>query len=206
MAKKNNPYYDDFIKMANYAFCAAEYLHTALEDFRPETLPERRRMMHEIEHEADKVKHKMMRRLVKEFVTPIDREDIILLANKLDDVTDRIDEVITRMYMYNVKRIREGAMTIVDVIMRSCDALQTAMIEFPNFQKSTLLSQVIVDVNSMEEEGDACYIRAVRQLYSEHIDPIETMAWSELFEVMEACCDACEHVVDAMEIIIMKNS
>jgi predicted phosphate transport protein (TIGR00153 family) len=207
MGKKNNPYFDDFITMVNFSCRAAEYLQTVLKDFRPDTLPERRETMHEIEHAADEVKHGMMRRLVKEFVTPIDREDIIRLVNELDDVTDKIDDILIRMYMYNIRDLRPAAPAFADVIARCCRALQQAMLEFPEFhRKSATLTQALIDVNTLEEEGDAIYIDAVRKLYRKGGDPVEVAAWSEIFDRLEDCCDACEHVADVLEIIAMKNS
>ena len=206
MAKKNGPYFDDFITMVNLSCRAAEYLQTVMKDYNTETLPERRQAMHEIEHAEDEVKHGMMRRLAKEFVTPIEREDIITLADELDDVTDKIDDILIRMYMYNIKAVRPAALAFADVIVRCCKALQVAINEFPNFHKSQDLRQTLIDVNTMEEEGDAIYIDAVRKLYKKGGDPVEVAAWSELFDRLEDCCDACEHVADAMEIIVMKNS
>ncbi len=206
MAKKNSPYFDDLITMVNFSVRAAEYLQTVLEDFKSDTLQQRREAMHEIEHAEDEVKHGMMKRLAKEFVTPIDREDIIRLANELDDVTDKIDDILIRMYMYNVTEIRPAAKTFAEVISQCCKALQVAMVEFPNFHKSTTLKQAIIDVNSMEEEGDVIYIDAVRKLYKKGCDPIEVSVWSDLFDRLEDCCDTCEHVAELMELIVMKNS
>lgn len=206
MAKKNSPYFSDFITMVGFSCQAAECLLDSLQNYRPETMDEQRAAMHEIEHDADQVKHEMMQRLVKEFVTPIDREDIIQLGNELDDVTDKIDDMLIRMYMYNVRSIRPAALSFAKVIVNCCKALREAMEEFPNFQKSTTLKQALIDVNSMEEEGDVIYIDAVRALYEEGGDPIEIAVWSELFDRLEDCCDACEHVADVMEMIAMKNA
>ncbi len=206
MAKKNSPYFDDFITMTNYSCQAAEYLQKVLNDYRTDTLAERREKMHKIEHTADEAKHTMMARLNKEFITPIDREDIIQMANELDNVTDKIDDILIRMYMYNIKSIRPAAVAFADVIVRCCRALHRAITEFPNFQKSTTLMPAIIEVNTMEEEGDNLYIDAVHELYLSGGDPIEIATWSELFDRLEDCCDACEHVADTMEIIVLKNS
>ena len=206
MAKKNSPYFEDFITMINLSCDAAEFLQKVLKEFKPETLHDQRKKMHDIEHTADKVKHAMMQRLVKEFVVPIEREDIIHLSSKLDDLTDKIDDILTRMYMYNIKSVFPGTMDFADVILSGCKALQTALTEFPNFQKSTKLRQLIIDVNTLEEKGDKIYIDATRKLYETGGDPVDIAAWSELFDRLEDCCDACEDVADAMEIIMMKNS
>ncbi len=206
MQKKHSPYFDDFIAMTEYSCQAAEYLQKVMNDFRTDTLAKRRETMHEIEHTADQAKHDMMARLNKEFVTPIDREDIIQMANELDNVTDKIDDILIRMYMYNIQSVRPAALAFTDVIVRCCKALQKAITEFPNYQKSTALIPAIIEVNTMEEEGDALYIDAVRDLYLNPTNAMEVATWSELFDRLEDCCDACEHVADILEIIVLKNS
>ncbi|NLW78901.1 MAG: DUF47 family protein [Ruminococcaceae bacterium] len=206
MAKKHSPYFQDFVAMADFSVQAAEYLQVVLEGFEVHRLAECRDAMHAIEHAEDEVKHDMMRRLAKEFVTPIDREDIIQLANDLDTVTDKIDDILIRVYMYNISQVRPAALAMADVILRCCKALHTAIVEFPNFHKSQTLTQAIIAVNTLEEEGDALYIAAVHELYLEGGNPIEVAAWSELFDRLEDCCDACEHVADALETVVMKNS
>ena len=206
MAKKNNPYFSDFVKLASFSCQAAEYLQVSLKDFQPSTLAARREAMHDIEHAADMIRHELNGRLVKEFVAPIDREDITNLADQLDDVTDKIEDVLIRIYMYNIKTIRPCALDFADVIVRCCNSMYKAMTEFANFHKSSTLRDSIIEVNTLEEEGDALYIKSMHEMYAQGGDPIEIAAWSELFDRMEDCCDACEHVADLLELIAMKNS
>lgn len=205
MAKKNI-YFDAFVKQTEIACQAAEYLKNALTDFQPETLHAKRAHMHEIENRADEEKHEAMNKLAKEFVTPIEREDIVRLLDEIDEVVDLVEDVLIRIYMYNIKVILPEALHFVDVIQRSCEALLVAAKEFPNFQKSATLQQAIIDINTMEEEGDAIYIDAMRALFKGEKDPIQVIAWSETFDRLEDCCDACEHVADIMESVVMKNS
>ena len=206
MAKKRNEYFECFEALVEYSCRAADYLQEALKEFRPETLEEKRVGMHAIEHAADDEKHKMMKKLAKEFITPIEREDIIQMAAELDEVTDKIEDVLIRIYMYNIKTVTPQALAFADVIVRCCQTLRVAMAEFQNFHKSDKLHQLIVDVNTMEEEGDALYVEAVRSLYRSDEKPVTIIAWSETYDRLEECCDACEHVANMMESIIMKNS
>lgn len=205
MAKKNI-YFDTFQTLVDYSCQAARELQSSLQAFDPLTLQEKIAALHAIEHRADNEKHDMMEKLAQEFVTPIEREDIIMLAGKIDDVIDAIEDVLMRIYMYDIKEIRPAALAFTDVIVRCTQALQAAMQEFPNYQKSKELQQFIIDVNTMEEEGDALYIEAVHTLFTTEKDPVKVIAWSETFDRLEKSCDACEDVAGVMEGVVMKNA
>ena len=58
----------------------------------------------------------------------------------------------------------------------------------------------------MEEEGDRLYVATVHQLYGEEGEPSVKIGWVRTFDCLEECCDACEHVANLVESIIMKNS
>lgn len=207
MAKKSNEYFETFETLVSFACDAAAYLCDALRDFDPQLLQGKMEGLHSIEHRADDAKHDMMEKLAKEFVTPIEREDIIQLAGEIDDVVDIIEDVLMRIYMYNIQTMRPEALGFTDVIVRCCQALKVAVAEFPNFAKSHTLHQALVDVNTMEEEGDGLYVSAMRSLFTDpSIGATQVVAWSETFDKLEECCDACEHVADAMESVVMKNS
>ncbi|MFV0351326.1 MAG: DUF47 domain-containing protein [Oscillospiraceae bacterium] len=206
MAKKQHDYFQTFQTLVDYSAEAAQSLYESFTDFDPSTLNERRDAMHLIEHNADEEKHVMMEKLAAEFVTPIEREDILQLANEMDEVTDKVEDVLIRIYMYNVQAIRPEALAFADVIKNCCTKLQVATKEFANFKKSATLHQCVVDVNTMEEEGDALYINSMRELYTTEKDPVQVLIWSEVYDKLEECCDACEHVANVMESIVMKNS
>ena len=207
MSKKNDQYYfDNFIACTNSACQAARMLEENLNDFHVDTLQAKLDALHEIEHGADQKKHEMMGVLVKAFITPIEREDIILLSQGIDEVTDKIEDVLIRVYINNVRTIRQDAVEFSKVIIRCCETLKKMMEEFADFKKSKEIYQSIVDINGLEEEGVRLFIQFMRRLHLELTDPIEIFAWREIFMYLEKCCDACEHVADAVESVIMKNS
>ena len=147
----------------------------------------------------------MMKNLLKEFLPPIEREDIIQLADQIDNVTDSIEDIALRLYMYNIKTIRDEAFEFVKIIKSSTDTMKQMMDEFPNFRKSSSIHKYIVEINDKEEEGDRLYTAAMRRLYIESDDPVEIVVWTQVFQCLEDCCDACEDVADIVESIIMKN-
>lgn len=207
MAKKeNNFYFESFIKGMNYASDASLMLKKCFETYDAALLPTQIVEMHAIEHSADMVKHDMMESLVKEFLPPIEREDIVELAHTIDEVTDCIEDVLQRMYMFNITELRSDAAKFTEVISDCCSALKEMTLELHNFRKSTLLREKIIQINNLEEAGDRLYAEAMRTLYTAENDPLVVIRWTAIYERLEKCCDACEHVADMVEQIALKNS
>ena len=56
-----------------------------------------------IEHEADDLTREVIARLDKSFVTPMDREDIHLLAYRIDNVVDLVDGTARRAHLFSLR-------------------------------------------------------------------------------------------------------
>jgi len=204
--KRSEDYFETFVKLVDYSCQAANLLNDIMSDFNPDLLREKMTEMHEIEHAGDTERHAMIRRLSKEFITPIDREDIMQLADAIDDVTDTIEDVLLRLYMFNIRSIKDHAKKMAEIIVKCCNALKQALAEFRDFQKSKVLHDLLVEINVLEENGDKLYTEAVHYLYVNSKNVVEIMAWDQTYDYLENCCDACEEVANVVENIILKNS
>lgn len=199
-------YFKAFIDLSSFSLKAVEILSSTLHNFDANTTEEKMKEMHNVEHTADLERHKITNRLIKEFLPPIEREDIITITDNIDDVIDCIEDVLIGIDMYNVQVIRPEILKFTEVIMACCKSMNSALIEFEHFKKSKTLHDAIVEVNRLEEEGDQLYIHGVRNLYKNSKDPIELMVWTEIYRLLEKCCDSCEEVANNIENIVMKNS
>lgn len=199
-------YFKAFVELSSYSQKAVEILTSTLHNFDVKTIEQKVKEMHNVEHSADLEKHKITNRLIKEFLPPIEREDIITLTDNIDDVTDYIEDVLIGIEMYNVQTIRPEILKFTDLILDCCKSMNSALVEFEHFKKSKTLHDAIVEVNRLEEVGDQLYITGVRDLYKTSKDPIELMVWTEIYRLLEKCCDSCEEVANIIENIVMKNS
>jgi hypothetical protein len=205
--KRKNDYFALLEELVEYIQKAASFLSDTMNDYNIEylssgTLDE----MHDIEHSADIKLQELTSKLAREFITPIERQDILAIAQRIDDVTDAIEDVLMRLYMYNIVELRKEAFEFVEVIMTSTEVLMKIMAEFANFRRSNDIRANIIKLNSLEEEGDAIYMRAIRRLYLEEQDPIAVIAWTEIFRRLEGCCDDFEDVSQEIEYVLMKNT
>lgn len=205
-AKKEDFYFNNFCEVAAISLEAAKMLSDLLENFDPETLPEKKDSIHEVENRGDAKKHEMMAELVRAFITPIEREDILGLSQNIDDVTDAIDDIVVHTYINCVSTIRPEAVEFSALLVRACGVMCEMLEEFKNFKKSKTLGDYLRKINDLEEEGDRIYVAATRRLFAEEKDPIAVLAWHELFGYFEKSCDTIEHVADIVESIIIANS
>lgn len=206
MAKGDKFYYENLAASAAFSKAAAAYLVECLEDYKPEEIQQMLDKMHEIEHSADKKKHEMNEALAKAFVTPVDREDLDLLSHQLDDITDIIEEILQKFYIFNIKTITPTAVTFAKNLVRSCDLLCNLMNEFENFKRSKKIQNMIIELNDAEEECDQLYLASMRDLTLASTDALVTISWREIFDCFEDCADACEHASECVGSVIMKNT
>lgn len=204
--KKDQYYFDVLVRYAGYGCKAALMLQEFFSQYDPATVPQLMEAIHTIEHKADDLKHEMMRKLSREFMTPVEREDILALSQEMDTVVDCLDDVMQRLYIHNVQALRGDMLDIVDLIVRCTQALCKAMEEFAHFKKSTTIVKHIVEVNNLESEGDVVYLEAMRRMNTSETNPLNIFAWTHIYEGLENCLDACEHVSDVIESVIMKNT
>ena len=207
MAKKQDSiYFKSFIKCTDLSCQAAHMLEETMANFDVEKMADQMEAIHTIEHAADMEKHELLNTLIKAFITPIDREDIILLSQNIDDLTDNIEDVLIRIYYNNIRTIHPDALELMRIVCRCCEAVKVMMEEFADFRHSKKLHEQIIKINSMEEEADKVYIDSMHRLHTNCTDPMTVMTWREIYSYLEKCADACEHVADTVGSVIMKNS
>ncbi len=206
MSKKQDSYYfQNFIACADYSCKAAHLLKDTMSHFDVKSLPDKLDEMHEMEHAADEKKHELLNKLVKAFITPIEREDILQVSRNLDEMTDKIEDVLIKIYYNRIQKIRPDVLELADIIIRCCEEIQKLMNEFADFKHSKVLHDHIVRINTMEEEADKLFMDCMYHLHGSCEDPFDVIAWREIYSTLEKCADACEHVADVVESTVMKN-
>ena len=160
----------------------------------------------EIEHKGDHQAHTVYKELNKAFITPLEREDILNLNYNIDNVLDNIEETATYLLMFNVKSIELNIIPFAELVVKISNSLESTLKELKNFKKSKTLMDKIIEINTIEEEGDRFFASAVKELFSSGKDPLHIMKWYEIYKELEKCLDDCESVSNVIEDVILKNS
>lgn len=201
---RQDKFFDLFDKQAENIAKAAELYHQLVEkaDFSPEKV----RRMHEMEHYGDELTHTTINTLNETFITPFDREDILALANRLDDIMDNIYLLTKRFHLYRISKPTDFSKRLAAVIEQTAQALQHTLAALRNKKHMKETQDYCVEINRLENEGDVIKDEAISYLFDNEKDPIHVLKCKELYEIAETTTDFCEHVANLVESILVKNN
>jgi uncharacterized protein len=156
-----------------------------------------------IEHACDELTHNVATRLNQSFITPFDREDIYMMSKALDDVVDLIDGAAHAVVMYDIHEATEPAKQLAGVIQRMALQLHEVV---SILQKPKGVTERLIEIHRLENEGDEIYQRAVATLFHDNRDPLEVIKWKDVYEKLEAAIDRSQNVANIIEGVIIKHS
>lgn len=160
----------------------------------------------ELEHKGDNVVHEMVRRLNSTFVTPMlmDREDIMQLAEFIDDVTDHLKAVIDRFRIYEVTDATPHARRMAGLLTQAAQLLRDNMYALDSLQPGS--NPYCAQINELENQGDAVLKDALGTMFREEWDARDIIKWKDLYEMMEEALDDCEDAANLVEAMVVKNA
>ena len=197
---RDENFFELFEQQAGHIVSASRVLEELTLDY--PSAPAKVQQIRDLEHAGDALTHEMVRRLNTTFVTPIDREDIYALANRLDDVLDLIDAVADRLALYKIKVPTDGCIAMAKIIVKTAEATDRAVHCLRTL--SPLYHKHAVEINRLENEADRIHQQSVSRLFDDERDPIVVMKWKEALDFLEDATDRCEDVVNVIEGITLK--
>ena len=207
MSKKERfNYFNEFIAITEYIVKSASVLKEIVNDYNLTKLDERINEVHLLENKADHRVHLIRNNLIKDFLPPIDREDIAVISKKLDNIEDGIDEILINFKILNIKTIKKDVLELVDILNICCDAVKDMFLNLNNFKDIELINKKVIQINKLEEQGDRVYEKITTLLYKDEKDPINVIKWTKIYNCLEATIDVCEDISDCIADTVMKNS
>ncbi len=201
---KNDRFFDLFEESARNFVRAADLLKELMD--RCEDVEEMVRQIHELEHHGDNITHRIMAELHGTFVTPIDREDIAQLAQRMDDVMDFIEAAAMRMMLYDIDRSTERAKEMADVLVRVTSEVGKAIPRLRHRRELSHMREHCIEINRLENEADDVRRAALAELFHDQIELAEVIKWREIYEHMENAVDSCEDIADILEGVMSKRA
>jgi len=161
----------------------------------------------DLEHRGDVITHEIIARVHRTFVTPIDREDITLLAHSLDDVMDFIEAAGRTAFFYRIAQPTERARELASIVAKLTVKLNEVMPQLRHHDKFNWILKQCVEINTLENEADDVFHAALAELFEACAkDACEVIKWREIYEHLENATDRGEDVANVLEGIVLKHA
>ena len=159
-----------------------------------------------LETHGDSLMHELIGELNQTFITPIEREDILALANALDDVLDQMESVAAMYQMYTfTNRYNDYIEAFVKNIQESCREIKTTvhLVGRRDFKNVRVHS---IKIKDLETRCDDILRQSIRDLFENETDPIVIIKMKDIYNDLEKIADYTQTVAGILESIVMKNS
>lgn len=156
----------------------------------------------EIESKGDTIIHEIIEKLNKTFITPIDREDIHILASELDDVLDAIEGISSRLLHFRIQKPTPECIRLVEIVYEAVKQIERAISNLEHFDN---LPRFCIEINRLENEADQISQEMVGQLLDQEPDWRVAIKWKEIYGRLETAADHCENIANAIEAVVVKS-
>ena len=205
MPPRDMGFYDLFEQETSNLVVAAEKLVDLFDNY--EDVEAKAKELKELEHKGDIITHEIIQRLHRTFVTPIDREDITLLAQSLDDVMDFIEAGGRTAFLYSIAQPTERAQELARIVAKIAYKLCEVMPRLRRRDQFPWILKQCVEINTLENEADDVHHAALAELFEVcHLDACEVIKWREIYEHLENATDRGEDVANVLEGIVLKHA
>jgi uncharacterized protein Yka (UPF0111/DUF47 family) len=162
--------------------------------------------INEVEERGDFILSEVMKRINSSFITPFDREDILMLARELNNVVDHVQGTMEKIVIYKVGEPGEGyVFKMVQVLEEASHEIKNAVGKLPNVRnKSSEIIDSCDKIRSFEHEGDYLYRASIALLFENTQDVIDIIKWKEIYEHLETTLDHCENVSNILKGVAIK--
>jgi len=195
----------DFLKLlieaAENTLEGARVFHEAMKGDKPPT--NYLRPLKQLEDQGDSIIHRIFQELNKVFITPLDREDIMELAAKLDDVMDGIEATIARFDYLQIDFTNDYMRKFSEVLLDSCHHILDSF-KLLSQKKYMQITEHTVQINQLENEGDRLMREGIREIFTHPKEPYHDFKLKELYERLEETTDACEDVADILDSMVLR--
>ena len=202
--RKTDPFFTALLAIAEHVQEAIHYAN----DFKINSLVDLKEVSTKLksyEREGDDLVYELTTKLNTSFITPIERDDILRLSIKMDDILDGIEHFTAHLEMFSLTDIDEYVHSFMENIVKSTDEIVQAMLLLSK-RRLVEMREHAITIKKLESICDDIYRTSIKQLFITEKDPIRIIQYKDIYEQLEDVADYCEDVATTIEAIIMRNA
>lgn len=203
--RRDTPFFELFERHAGRLIAAAKEFVALAEH--GDNFEGRARHIKEIEHEADSITHQCVESLYRrQSKTPFARDEVYRLITRMDDIADAVEAAAERFVLYDITTTTPECRDLARVLLRAVEEIAAAIEGLRYVRGDRKVLDRCIEINRLENEGDAILRAAIAKLFRSERDPIVLIKWKEIYELLESATDRCEDVANIIESVILQSS
>ncbi len=201
---REGKFFDYFNQHAEQMLLCSQELKLLMDDL--SMIEMRARKIQDHEHAADKLTRDTILLLHHTFITPLDRNEIYQLVNKMDDVLDMMEDVAQCISLYDIKQVPDEARKLSNLCVSCCEHVKSAVGMLSNMKHADDILKHCVEVDRLESEADFVMRGVIVKLFREEPDTRELIKMKAIYELLETVTDRCADVANVIEGIVLENA
>ncbi|MCO5763298.1 MAG: DUF47 domain-containing protein [Gammaproteobacteria bacterium] len=208
MMPKKNEFFVQFNSHADRCAIAANAMMRMMSQL-GRSADEVNRLIQEIdqaESSGDDIEHDTIVMLHKSFITPIDRDQIHMIASGLDSILDRVQDVGESVALYDIKEATPEAREMAEIAADAVEKIRKAVALLDNLAETTTALQYCKAVDELESKADKVWRAGMSRLFREEKDPVQLIKLKAIYQILEDVLEAAEDVSHTLEEVILANA
>jgi len=196
-----------YVYFSEYGDCIkdiATLFHKLIKEYK--NFEDYARQAEEIEHQGDKITRKIIDRLNRSIITPLDREDIHLIARKTDMIIDLTENVISNICLYKLDNKVSGVNEFGEIIYRDSRYVSELLGQMKIQKYTPKIKEMVKKIHRLEDVGDELFEKSMLKLFNDVKDPILIIKWKDILEDLELITDKCKNISNIIEGVMIKSS
>lgn len=167
----------------------------------------RLKILNAYEKDGDALVRNISEELYRNFITPIDREDIHELASSLDTEIDIMEDIGKKFVYYRIDSMTQVMKEQARIVSEQMKEIRTAM---ACLHKPKSVKAECQRVFELEDRADAIYERAMTELFDpanelQAANPLHVIKLKDLYDDLEDLTDLNQRLAAIVEGIMIKN-
>ncbi|HJL69369.1 MAG: DUF47 family protein [Anaerolineales bacterium] len=186
----------------------AEFTHQGLQllqSYTRDPQPETAQQLRSVEKDADEVRRMLIDELNRNFITPLDREDIFALSRAVDDVVDYADTTLDEMVLLGIEP--------TPFLERMASLLTDAAAEIHKGvlrlqDRPSVANEHAMRAKALENRVERIYREAIADLFSRPRDldhVVEMLKLREIYRHLSNAADRGDEAANVIADIVVKK-
>jgi predicted phosphate transport protein (TIGR00153 family) len=158
------------------------------------------------EASGDRIEHETIVMLHKSFITPIDRDQIHMIASGLDCILNRLQDVGESVILYDLKESTPEAREMAELAADAVERVRKAVALLDKLGEATTALEYCKEIDALESKADKLWRAGVSRLFREETDAIQVIKVKGMYQILEAVLEAAENMGQTLEEVILANA